>query len=85
MAKILRCSDVVPGCDYVARGETYEEVFTRAFEHVKLKHKLRDRWPEAVAVIHGVIFDDDPERPDSNLRDGATGRAWWPAAQEWAS
>lgn len=85
MAKILRCNDVVPGCEYVARGETNEEVFTRAAEHVRLKHRIREVSPEVEAVIHGVIFDEDPERPGSNLRDGAAGPAWWPAAREWTS
>jgi len=85
MAKVLRCSDVVPGCYYVARGETCQEVFIRASEHVQLKHQVRDVSAEVVAVIHGVIFDEDPTRPDSNLRDGATGPVWWPAAQQWNS
>lgn len=85
MAKVLRCSDVVPGCSYVARGETCEEVFIRAEEHVRMKHQLREVSLEVEAVIQGVIFDEDPSRPDSNLRDGATGRAWWPAAQHWNS
>ncbi|HEU5410825.1 MAG TPA: DUF1059 domain-containing protein [Candidatus Acidoferrales bacterium] len=85
MAKVLRCSDIVPGCNYVTRGQTSEEVFTRAAEHVRLKHKVREVSPEVTAVIHGVIFDEDSSHPDSNLRDGAAGQAWWPAAQHWYS
>jgi predicted small metal-binding protein len=85
MAKVLRCSEVVPGCSYVARGETHEEVFTRASEHVRLKHNLHGMSPEVIAVIHGVIFDEDEHDPQSNLRDGATGKPWWPAAREWHS
>ncbi|HXT85424.1 MAG TPA: DUF1059 domain-containing protein [Verrucomicrobiae bacterium] len=85
MAKMLRCSNVIPGCDYVARGETKEEVFTRAAEHVRLKHKARTTSPEVLAMIDAVIFDEDASLAESNLRDGATGRAWWPAAREWAS
>ena len=85
MAKMLRCSDVVPGCNYVARGDTKEEVFVRAAEHVRLKHKIREVSPEVEAVIHGVIFDEDASRPGSNLRDGATGPAWWSAGRDWQS
>lgn len=87
MAKVLCCSDVFPGCDcdYVTRGETVEEVFTRAAEHVRLKHKVREVSPEVLGVIHGVIFDEDANLPDSNLRDGAAGRPWWPAARQWNS
>lgn len=83
MAKILRCSDVIPGCSYVARGETCEEVFVRASEHVRLKHKMRGASPEVMAVLHGVIFDEAGELdPNSNLHDGAIGQPWWPAAKE---
>jgi len=83
MAKILRCSDVIPGCSFIARGETRDEVFNRASEHVRMKHDFRGASPEVIAVIHGVIFDEDPEHdPHGNLHDGATGPAWWPAATE---
>jgi predicted small metal-binding protein len=82
MAKMLRCSDVVPGCSYVARGETREEVFNRAADHVRLQHNVRGMSPEVIAVIHGVIFDEDSNDPQSNLHDGATGKPWWPAARE---
>ena len=89
MAKTLRCSDIIPGCTFVAKGQTREEVFLRASEHVRLAHKIRGISPEVIAVIHGVIFDDDPARdsrsknntPDSDV-DGAAGNPWWPAASE---
>lgn len=83
MAKILRCSDVIPGCTFVAKGQTREEVFLRASEHVRLTHKFRGISPEVIAVIHGVIFDDDPARKtEDNAADEAAGAAWWPAGSE---
>lgn len=87
MAKILRCSDVIPGCNFVVRGETREEVFNRTSEHVRLKHNFRGVSPEVFAMIHGVIFDEDPDPhdPNCNLHDGVVGQAWWPAAREWPS
>ena len=33
MAKVLYCSDVVKGYDFVARGEAEEEVLRQATEH----------------------------------------------------
>ncbi len=81
MSKMLRCSDIVPGCNYVARGDTREEVFTRASEHVRLKHQLREVPPEILAMICGVIFDEDSQALDSHSQDGDVGPAWWPAAE----
>jgi len=30
MTKVLRCSDMMPGCDYVARAETEDELMQKA-------------------------------------------------------
>jgi predicted small metal-binding protein len=62
MSTILRCSDVVPGCTFIARGETREEVLARASEHVRLKHKFRGVSPEVIAIIYGAVSDDRPNR-----------------------
>jgi len=40
MAKILRCSDVVPGCAAVVRAETEAEVMRQAAEHARSAHGL---------------------------------------------
>jgi len=34
MPKAMKCGDVVPGCEYVARGQNEDEVLARAAEHV---------------------------------------------------
>ena len=83
MSKVLHCRNIVPGCDYVARGETREEVFTRESEHVRLKHQLREVPPDILEMICGVIFDEDRYSPEYNRRDGEAGPAWWPAARRW--
>ena len=59
MAKILCCGDIIPGCTFVAKGETAEEAFLCASEHVRAKHKLRGMSPDVIAVIHGAISDDN--------------------------
>jgi predicted small metal-binding protein len=41
MTKILRCSDVVPGCSAVVRAETEAEVMRQAAEHARSAHGIQ--------------------------------------------
>ena len=52
MAKILECAKVDPssGCQHVVRGETEEEVLTKAAEHAK-EHGIRDVTPELMERV----------------------------------
>jgi len=34
MTKVLRCGDMMPGCEYVARAESEDELMQKAAEHV---------------------------------------------------
>jgi AhpD family alkylhydroperoxidase len=56
--KELRCRDVGTECDYVIRGRTEEEIFSRAVEHAKTVHHMAEIPPElmekARAAIHSV-------------------------------
>jgi AhpD family alkylhydroperoxidase len=56
--KELRCKDVGPDCDYVIRGETEDEIFSKAAEHAKTVHHMkdfpRDLMEKARAAIHRV-------------------------------
>jgi predicted small metal-binding protein len=58
MAKILECAKVDPssGCQHVVRGETAEEVLTKAAEHAK-EHGIRDMTPELMARVKANIRD----------------------------
>ncbi|MFZ0212905.1 MAG: DUF1059 domain-containing protein [Candidatus Acidiferrales bacterium] len=58
MPKTLRCTDVIPGCDFVARGETDEEVIARAAEHVRAKHHLRAITPEIFKQIRASVYEE---------------------------
>lgn len=42
MPKTLRCRDAGVDCDFVARGETEEELFQNAFEHGKTFHGMTE-------------------------------------------
>ena len=57
MAKILECAKVDPssGCQHVVRGETEEEVLTKAAEHAK-EHGIRD----VTARAHGTSESEHP-------------------------
>jgi predicted small metal-binding protein len=58
MAKILECAKVDPssGCQHVVRGETEEEVFTKAVEHAK-EHGIRQVTPELMERVKAKIRD----------------------------
>ena len=38
MTKVVRCSDMVPGCDYVARAESEDELMQKAAQHAREAH-----------------------------------------------
>lgn len=40
MAKVLKCSELVSGCNAVFRGETVEDVVRQASEHSKTAHNV---------------------------------------------
>lgn len=42
MAKILKCGDLVAGCDVVMRGETAEEILRQATEHSRSAHNVKE-------------------------------------------
>lgn len=62
MAKILCCSEIIPGCTFVAKGKTQEEVFERASEHVRLIHRFYGMSPEVIAVIRGTVLEENSDR-----------------------
>lgn len=76
MAKILRCSSFIPGCNFVATGKTLEEVFRCASEHVRVKHKFRGVSPEVIAIIHGALVEDEQSHEPPAHTPGDTGKFW---------
>jgi predicted small metal-binding protein len=40
MRKVLKCSDVKPGCDFEIRGNSEDEVMKKAAEHAKTVHNM---------------------------------------------
>lgn len=58
MAKILKCSELVSGCDAVFRGETEEDVMRLASEHSKAAHNVKEIPKSLRKKFHRLIHDE---------------------------
>jgi predicted small metal-binding protein len=58
MAKVLHCGDVVGSCDFVARGESEQEVLEQAAEHARTAHNLQEITPEIASKVKAAIRDE---------------------------
>jgi predicted small metal-binding protein len=59
MAKVLKCSDLMPGCDFEARGNSEDEVLNAAAEHAKTAHNLTEITPELQSKVRSAIHDEE--------------------------
>ncbi|MEJ2122237.1 MAG: DUF1059 domain-containing protein [Alphaproteobacteria bacterium] len=57
MSKTLKCGDLMPGCDFVAHGESEEEVLQKAAVHAKESHGIEEITDEVVAQVRANISD----------------------------
>jgi predicted small metal-binding protein len=57
MTKVLKCGDVMPGCDFEARGATEDEVLTKAAVHAREAHGL-EVTPEVAAKVKSAIREE---------------------------
>lgn len=55
MAKILRCGDLMPGCNAVVEGKDVAEVMAKAAEHAKKDHGVTTIPPELAAKAQAAI------------------------------
>ena len=58
MSKAMKCGDVVPGCEYVARGETEDEVMARAAEHAKKDHGMETIPDHVLEKVKSAIHEE---------------------------
>jgi predicted small metal-binding protein len=49
MTKVLKCSDVTPGCNFEIRGNSEDEVLKKANEHAKTAHNMQSMPPEVLS------------------------------------
>jgi predicted small metal-binding protein len=55
VAKMLRCSDLMPGCDKVIVGKDVDEVFAKAEAHARKEHNMTIIPPNVVSQIEAAI------------------------------
>jgi predicted small metal-binding protein len=58
MTKVIRCADIVPGCDYEARAETEDELMQKAAQHAREAHGLQTIPPELAQQVKSKIRDE---------------------------
>ena len=57
MTKVLKCGDLMPGCDFEARGETDDDILNAAAAHAKEAHGL-EATPELVEKVKSVVREE---------------------------
>jgi predicted small metal-binding protein len=55
MAKMLKCGDVMPGCNVVIEGKDENEVMAKASEHARQKHGVHTVSPDMAAKAKAAI------------------------------
>ena len=55
--KAIECGGLVPGCDYVARAESEDEVVAVAARHAKAVHGISVS-PAVAAKVRRAVRDD---------------------------
>jgi predicted small metal-binding protein len=58
MPKVLHCNDVVGNCDFVARGESEQEILQQAAEHARTAHQVNEVTPELADKVRSAIRDE---------------------------
>jgi len=57
MAKVLRCGDLMPGCNAVIEGKDEAEVLAKGAEHAKTAHNMTSIPPNMIDKVKGAIKD----------------------------
>jgi predicted small metal-binding protein len=58
MAKVLKCGDLNPGCNFEARGNSEDEVLKKAAEHAKTAHNMDKIPPDVLSKARNAIHDE---------------------------
>ncbi len=58
MAKTVNCRDVGVDCDFVAQGETEQEVLQQCAEHARTAHGMSEIPPELATKVRAAIRDE---------------------------
>ena len=58
MAKMMRCRDVGPDCDFVARGRNEDEIMRQVVSHARTAHGIDPVPPELARKAQAAIHED---------------------------
>ena len=58
MPKVMSCNDVVGNCDFVARGESEQDILRQAAEHARTVHQVNEVTPELADKVKSAIRDE---------------------------
>ena len=58
--KVLRCGDLMPGCDTVITGKDNDEVLAKAEDHARRDHNMVLIPPSVLSQIEAAIRDGEP-------------------------
>ena len=58
MPKTVSCRDVGADCDFVARGDSEEEILLQVTEHARTDHKMNEIPAEVVEKVRAAIRDE---------------------------
>ena len=58
MTKVLKCGDVVPGCNHEMRGNSEDEVLQQANQHAKTAHNMKNMPPGVLNKVRAAIHDE---------------------------
>ena len=57
MAKVLKCGELMPGCDTVIEGKDSEEVLAKAEAHARKEHNMTIILPSTISQMERAIKD----------------------------
>ncbi len=58
MSKVLRCADVGANCDFVATGNSEQEILQQVAEHARSAHNITEVTPEMADKVRAAIRDE---------------------------
>lgn len=58
MSKVMSCREVGMDCDFVAKGETEQEIMQQAAEHAKKDHGINEITPDLAAKVKSCIHNE---------------------------
>jgi predicted small metal-binding protein len=58
MSKVVSCRDVGMDCDFVARGQSEDEILAKCAEHARTDHGMSEIPDEVVTKVRSAIHDE---------------------------